>query len=207
MDDITERKRAEVEQALLARELSHRVKNTFAVVQALAMHTGRHASSVEAYRERFLGRLHAMAKAHALLLDANWQHADVRALAEDAAEAYRVDHPDAVEITGDAVLVTARHGLGLSLILHELGTNAAKYGALSSHEGRLRIFWKVETGDPGRRLRLEWCERHGPRIAAPPADRGFGTDLIERVCSFELEGKAELDYAPAGLTCTITFPL
>lgn len=207
IEDITERKRAEAEQELLAWELSHRVKNIFAIVQALAKHTGHNISTAEEYRERFLGRLQAMAQAHAMLLDTNWQHADVRTLAEAALEAYRVDHPDATEIIGDTIMITAKQGLGLSLILHELGTNAAKYGALSSHEGRLRVSWVFETHDDGRRVRLEWRERHGPRIDAPPTERGFGTKLIKQVCSFDLEGEVEPNYAPEGLICTLTFPL
>jgi two-component system CheB/CheR fusion protein len=88
--------------------------------------------------------------------------------------------------------------------LHELGTNATKFGALSHREGRLRISWVVEETDSGRSVRLTWQERGGPTIAQPPA-RGFGTEMIEHACAYELGGEAELDFAPGGLTCTITF--
>ena len=101
-----------------------------------------------------------MARAHALLLDTNWRCADLKVLAEEAVAAYRVDHPEAVEVEGNPVNLTAKQGLGLSLILHELGTDAAKYGALSRHEGRLRISWQVENDNQGRRVRLDWRERH-----------------------------------------------
>jgi two-component system CheB/CheR fusion protein len=102
--------------------------------------------------------------------------------------------------------ITAKQGLGLSLILHELGTNAAKYGALSQSEGRLYVSWQVEKADGGRCVRLTWRERHGPTIE-PPAEKGFGTRLIERAATYELGGSVELDYAPRGLSCELVFPL
>jgi two-component sensor histidine kinase len=93
----------------------------------------------------------------------------------------------------------------LNLVLHELGTNAAKHGALSRSEGRVRASWEIEGGTP-RRVRLRWQERHGPTVE-PPAEKRFGTRLIERACSYELEGSAELNYAPEGLSCELDFPL
>jgi PAS domain S-box-containing protein len=203
--DISARKRAEEERELLARELSHRVKNTLAVVQALAMQTNGRIQSVEAFREAFVGRLHAMARAHSLLLDAHWRSADLKSLVEQTVAAYQVDDPEVVEVEGDLVVITPKQGLGLSLVLHELGTNAAKYGALSSSEGRLRVSWQVEHGS-ARRLRLTWEERHGPKVE-PPTEKGFGLQLIKRACTYELEGEVELDYAPEGLTCVVVFPL
>jgi two-component system, chemotaxis family, CheB/CheR fusion protein len=203
--DISVRKRAEEERELLARELSHRVKNTLAVVQSLAMQSDGRARSVEAFREAFVGRLQALARAHSLLLDTQWLDADLNTLVEQTIAAYRADHPDAVEVEGEPVALTPRQGLGLSIVLHELGTNAAKYGALSRHEGRLHVSWRVEEGS-GRRVRLQWEERHGP-VIEPPGDKGFGMKLIERACSYELEGAVELDYAPEGLSCVVVFPL
>jgi two-component sensor histidine kinase len=137
--DINDRKRAQAERELLARELSHRVKNTLAVVQALAMQTNGRIGSVEAFRETFVGRLRALARAHSLLLDANWRSADLRTLVEQTLAAYQVDHPEVVEVLGEPVALTPQQGMGLSLMLHELGTNAVKYGALSQHEGRVRV--------------------------------------------------------------------
>jgi PAS domain S-box-containing protein len=204
--DINDRKRAEAERELLAHELSHRVKNIIAVVQALAMQTDVRVGSVEAYREAFLGRLHAMADAHSLLLETDFRHTDLKMLVEKTVGAYHVDHPEAFEVGGDPVTLTAKQGIGLSLVLHELGTNAAKYGALSRHEGRLRISWQVENNDQGRRVRLEWRERHGPQVA-PPTKIGFGTKLIKQACVYDLDGEVELEYAPEGLTYTIVFPL
>ena len=204
--DITERKRGELDLEMLTRELSHRVKNTLAVVQSLARMTNGRIRSVEAYREAFLGRLDALAVAHSLLLDRNWKEADLAEIVGEVVSAYKVDHPDVIDIEGPGVVITARQGLGLSIVLHELGTNAAKYGALSRHEGRLSIRWHVEEQSEDRRLRLIWRERHGPKVA-PPQEKGFGSKLIERTCSYELHGTVQLDWAPEGLTCEIAFPL
>jgi two-component system CheB/CheR fusion protein len=204
--DINDRKRAERERELLAQELSHRVKNIIAVVQALAMQTNVRVGSIEAYRKAFLGRLQAMADAHSLLLETDFRHTDLKMLVEKTVGAYHVDHPEAFEVEGGPVTLTAKQGLGLSLILHELGTNAAKYGALSRQEGRLRISWQVENNNQGRRVRLEWRERHGPQVE-PPTEIGFGTKLIKQACAYDLDGEAELEFAPEGLTCGVVFPL
>jgi two-component system, chemotaxis family, CheB/CheR fusion protein len=131
--------------------------------------------------------------------------ADLTTLVEQTLAAYRVDRPEVVEVKGEPVALTPKQGLGLSLMLHELGTNAAKYGALSRDRGRLRVSWHVEEMSD-RRLRLKWEERHGPRVK-PPTEKGFGLQLIERAASFELEGAAELNFAPGGLACEVVFPL
>jgi two-component system CheB/CheR fusion protein len=205
IQDFTERRQAEQEKDLLAQELSHRVKNTLAVVQSLATQTDGRTRSVEAYREAFVGRLQALASAQNLLLEAHWRGTNLRALVEQVVAAYRVDQPEVVGIEGEPVAVSPRQGLGLGLILHELGTNAAKYGALSRSEGRLHVSWQVEAGSE-RRVRLRWQERDGPAVG-PPAARGFGTRLIERACEYELEGEVELNYAPSGLSCELVFPI
>jgi two-component system CheB/CheR fusion protein len=205
MADLTERKRGEQERELLSRELSHRVKNILAVVQSLAVQTD-HSRSIEEFRETFIGRLAALARAHSLVLDADWRGADLKWLVEQALQAYRVDHPKVVEIEGESVPLSPTQGLGLSLVLHELGTNAAKYGALSRSDGCLTVSWRVEDGDRGRRLRLLWQEAGGPPVE-PPAEKSFGTRLIERACTYELEGDVELNYAPDGLRCEVIFPV
>jgi two-component system CheB/CheR fusion protein len=203
--DISDRKRAEEERELLAHELSHRVKNTLAVVQSLALSSAGGAQSVDEYRDTFVGRLQALARAHSLLLDADWRSADIETLVAQAIEAYRFGRADGVAISGPSMELTPTQSLVLSLALHELGTNAAKFGALSHPDGRLRINWSVEGSDSSRRVRLTWQERDGPTIAQPPT-RGFGTEMIEQACTYELGGEAKLDFAPEGLTCTITFP-
>lgn len=145
-------------------------------------------------------------RAHSLLLDADWRGGDLKELVEKSVEAYPVDRPDVIQIERQPVPIAPSQGVGLSLILHELGTNAAKYGGLSQHDGRVHVSWQVEEGDYGRRVRLVWQERGGPRVE-PPTQKGFGTRLIERAGAYELEGQVELDYAPDGLRCEVNFPL
>jgi PAS domain S-box-containing protein len=203
--DISDRKRAEADRELLSRELSHRVKNVFAVVQSLAMQTDGGLTSIGAFKEAFLGRLRALAGTHGLLLDAQWRGADLEALVEQAVAAYR-DHPETIEVEGEPIGLTPQQSLGLSLVLHELGTNAVKYGALSDHAGRVRIAWRKEEGGDGTRVRLSWRELGGPEVTPPPG-RGFGSKLIEQACRYQLEGTVAFDYAPEGLRCEIAFPL
>ncbi|MGH6895388.1 MAG: chemotaxis protein CheB [Geminicoccaceae bacterium] len=205
IEDITERKRSEDHKELLARELSHRVKNTLAVVQALATQTNG-SRSIKEFRESFVGRLHAMARTHSILLDAQWRGTELQRLVEQALGPYRLDQPAVMTIEGEPVTLTANQGLGLSLILHELATNAVKYGALSDQEGRVHLSWRLEDGNPGRRVRLLWQERGGPPVE-PPGEKGFGMRLIERACTYELEGEVELEYVPDGLRCEVVFPL
>jgi two-component system, chemotaxis family, CheB/CheR fusion protein len=160
IEDVTERRRDERE--LLSRELSHRVKNILAVVQALAMHTDD-SSSVKGYRDNFIGRLSALARAHSLLLDTQWRGADLKQLVEQALHDYRNDRPNVLEIQGEPVQLSPAQGLGISLILHELATNATKYGAFARHEGSVRVSWEVEPSDEGRRVRLRWEEQGVPK--------------------------------------------
>jgi two-component system CheB/CheR fusion protein len=205
IEDVTERKRNEQERELLSRELSHRVRNILAVVQALAMQTDD-SGSVEEFRTAFVGRLSAMTRVHSMLLDEQWRGADLKTLVELALQPYRVDDRGVIEVEGPSLRLTAHEGLGLSLILHELGTNAAKYGALSRQGGRVHISWRVESGEGRRRVSLRWQERGGPQVK-PPKEKSFGTRLIERACTYELEGKVELNYARSGLRCEVVFPL
>ena len=175
-----------------------------AVVQALATQTD-HSRSVEEFRDTFVGRLSALARAHSLLLDAEWRGADLGQLVEKSIEAYRVDRPGVIEVEGEAIPLLPNQGVGLSLILHELGTNAAKYGALSRGRAGARVVAGRGQAD-GRRVRLTWREHHGPPVK-PPECKGFGTRLIERAGTFELEGEVELDYARDGLRCEVSFPV
>src|SRR5690606_34209261 len=175
-----------------------------AVVRSLAVHT--QGDSVEAFRTALVGRLSSMGRAHGLLLDQQWRRTDLRRLVEMALQPYRLEHPRRVALDGEAIPLEPRQGLGLSLILHELATNAAKYGALSNSAGRLHLSWQIDGGDKGRRISLLWQETGGPPVRAPD-DKGFGMQLIERACTYELEGEVELDYAAGGLSCRVTFPI
>lgn len=203
---MKQRQLAERERALLSAELSHRVRNVFAVVQALAMQTDGQASTVDQFRDALLGRLRAQTRAHGLLLDAPRQHADLHGLLEEVLDAYRFERPDVLTCAGPSISLNARQTMSLSLILHELGTNAAKYGALTCPEGRVHITWSIEEMSPGRGVRLTWTEREGP-LVTPPQTKGFGTRLIEQAAQHELGGRAELVYLSEGLRCVIEFRL
>ncbi len=203
--DISGRKQAEQERELLARELSHRVKNILAVVEALASQTA--GKTVAEFRSKFSCRLHALAEAHTLLLDSDWRNIDLKALLQQALSAYRVDDAQRMQIEGASIDVTPKQALGLRLIMHELATNAVKYGALSPKGGTVHLSWRAEpTGDHRRRILMRWEERGGPRIGAPQRS-GFGSRMITTACEYDLEGEARVDYVPEGLICEITFPV
>ena len=204
--DITERKQSEEQRELLLAELSHRVKNLLAVLQALASQTSRNSGSIEEFRTVFEGRLRALARAHGLLFEGQWQGASLRALIEQTLDAHRGDRPEAIQVEGPLIRLSPKQGLALGLALHELAANAAKYGALSTGAGRIRITWDVVSRGAQRNLRLKWEERGGPKVL-PPTKRGFGTELIRRTFEYELGGSTELLFAATGLCCQATFPL
>jgi PAS domain S-box-containing protein len=200
--DMTERKHAEKLQKLLIGELNHRVRNTLATVQAIASQTLRSAKSPHEFATSFSGRLQAIARTHTLLTDNTWQGADVLSLVRtqlllDIAEDPRIS------CCGPAVRLDPQPALHLALMLHELGTNGRKHGALAVRNGRLSVRWQLPGN--GSQLILEWKERHGPPVAAPTAP-GFGTMLIEQ--SLEAYGGgARLAYAAEGVTCEIRLPV
>lgn len=200
--DVSARKQAEEQRELLTHELSHRVKNTLAVVQALARRPVAQSLTVAQYREGLIGRIQALALAHDQLLETNWQSADLKSLVSETLSAYQKPGEHDLEIAGPPVRLTPKQGLGIALILHELATNAAKYGSLSTQKGGLGVIWEV---GPDRGVRLAWQERGGPAPSAD-ADKGFGTRLIERACTYELGGRAELVFRPDGLLAEIVFP-
>ena len=203
---MKQRQLADRERQLLSAELSHRVRNVFAVVQALATQTDGDATSAEQYRQVLLGRLRAQTRAHGLLLDAHRQRADLRRLVEEILQAYRFERPDVIVCEGPDLQVDARQTVSLSLILHELGTNAAKHGALAAPTGRVRVAWREQQNDGQRQVRLDWTEEGGPPVT-PPSHKGFGTRLIEHAAHHDLNGRAELVHPSEGLRCVIEFPL
>ena len=202
--DISDRKRAEEDREMLARELSHRVKNTLAVVQALARRTT--GQTVDDFKGNLAGRLNALARAHSMLLDDSWRSADLAELVVRSMEPYAAGDGGRVRMEGDHVEVSAQQALSLSLVLHELGTNALKYGALSSAGGEVRINWRAADEDGTRGLHFHWEERGGPEVS-PPTEDGFGSQLIVRAAEYDLAGEARLDWAPEGLRFELRFPL
>ena len=200
--DVSERKQAEEQRELLTHELSHRVKNTLAIVQSLARQSGTRHASVEEYRDQFIGRLQALGRAHGQLLETNWRSADLGRLVEETLAAYGATDTHKIEVDGETATLSPKQGLGLALILHELATNVAKYGSLSADGGRLSVMSQIDTREAAPLLLLEWKERGGPPVGEPgPA--GFGTALVQRAASYALKGTAELDFAAEGLTLLV----
>ncbi len=203
--DISERKRADAQRELLIAELNHRVKNTLAVVQALAHQSFKSSATVETEALRaFEGRLVALATAHNLLATSDWQAASLRTLVADAARSMGVDEAR-ISIDGMDVNLPAKHALSISLALHELCTNARKYGALSADDGKVGINWVVRT-TPSPRLEFVWQETDGP-LVTDPKRRGFGSRLIEDALARDLDADVELKFAPAGVVCRVSAPL
>ncbi len=203
--DIKARKEAETHREMLTLELSHRVKNSLAVVKALARKPIAADLTAKEYRERFVGRIQALALAHDQLLETSWRSADLGVLAEATLKPYRTRRRE-LEINGPNVTLAPKQGVGMALILHELATNAVKYGSLSVEEGNLIVSWDlVRRPDGAKSVRMSWMEREGPEIGSPAAD-GFGTKLIQRTVAYELDGTVELSFGPEGLTVKLEFP-
>jgi two-component system, chemotaxis family, CheB/CheR fusion protein len=204
--DITERKRADDHRQLMVQELNHRVKNTLATVQSIAMQTLSHARDTTVAREQFDSRLMALSKAHDILTQESWEGAPLRQIINEAAAPHSALARDRFDIEGPEVWLTPKRALALALALHELCTNAMKYGALSNDEARVRIEWTVANTDGARELRMHWTEMDGPRVT-PPRKRGFGSRLIEHGLGQDLGGEVRIDFAATGVTCSISAPL
>jgi PAS domain S-box-containing protein len=200
--DVTERRKAEERQRLLVNELNHRVKNTLALVQGLALQSFKDGRDPAEARGAFQERLAALSAAHDLLTRENWEGATLNQLAEQAVGHHNAQE-ERIRIEGPDLTLSPKAAVSLVMALHELGTNAAKYGALSAPAGRVTIGWAVEEDE---RLRLEWREQGGPAVE-PPATRGFGFRMIERALASDLAGAARIDFEPQGLVCRIEAPL
>ncbi len=203
--DITERKLHDEHQRLLVNELNHRVKNTLAIVQSMAVQTLRNGGDTALAAERFEARLHALAQAHDVLTRKFWESAQIEEIVRIAV-APGEDETGRFDLHGPAVDLDPQRALALSMALHELCTNATKYGALSVPAGRVEIHWTRDTDGGQARLVLCWEERGGPPVVAPTR-RGFGTRLIERGLRHDLRGEVTLTFAPTGVACRITAPL
>jgi two-component sensor histidine kinase len=186
-------------------ELRHRLKNTLAVVQAIANATMVSGVSMEDARAGFNSRLEALARAHDILFQSNWARASLRTIIDGILAPYANNRRNRIRAKGPEVSLAAKPALAFGLALHELGTNAAKYGALSNDEGYIEIAWTLASPPQGGEFRLRWRERNGPPVS-PPRHTGFGTRLIKRNLAAEFKGEVELEYHPDGLECTIYAP-
>lgn len=192
-------------QEVVIGELHHRVKNTLAIVSAITSQSLRSASNLEEATKTISERLHALGVAQDLLIRERWTGADCRSLIESAVKAFQSKSLDQFKITGESILIASGPALSLSMVIHELCTNAVKYGALSVPSGRVSIEWEISNDDP-RRFILSWTETGGP-IVQEPEKKSFGSRLIEQALPGQLRGEARLQFNPHGLACEVNIPL
>ncbi len=200
--DITDNVRAAQLQKLMIDELNHRVKNTLATVQSIAIQTARSHTDPASFAETFQSRILALSHTHDLLTLSHWEGADLQAILMHETEAFG---PARISLNGPGTALAPATALSLGMIFHELATNAAKYGALSDPDGRVLIDWSV-VEQPQRALKLSWRELGGPKVTLPDR-RGFGSRLIERNIRHDLAGEIDLVYASEGLIAELTVPL
>jgi two-component sensor histidine kinase len=202
--EIQQRRRMEDHQTLLLKELSHRVKNSLAVVQAIANQTLKNVASPQAFVSTFSGRLMALGRAHDLLSKNDWRGASLQELLLAGLAPFTPRDSGRIELVGEDILLHSDAAPALAMVIHELATNAAKYGALSTSTGSVSAIWN-KTAAPGI-LTIQWTERNGPPVKTP-SRRGFGLIFIERVVGHQLDGRATLEFAADGLRCEIEIPL
>jgi len=200
--DVTDQVEAQERQRLLINELNHRVKNTLAIVQSLANQSFRHVSSAEVARRTFEARLNALAAAHSLLTESNWESAHLRDTVRAAVEATAGEAIDRIHIEGPDFALQPQTAVSLAMIIHELATNAIKYGALSTDTGRVEVRWAITQQDGDCHLLIDWIESGGPAVTQP-SRRGFGTRLIERGMSAERSSAVAIRFEAEGLRCSI----
>ncbi|MGL4960251.1 MAG: CheR family methyltransferase [Inquilinus sp.] len=203
--DTTERRQAEERQQLLLAELNHRVKNTLASVLSIAARTRQSSSSLDHFSRSFEGRVQSLATAHELLAENVWTGADLRQIMLRELEPYH-EGKDPPTLSGGEVFLPARAALVFAMVVHELVTNASKYGALSDLAGAVKVGWRVARNAAAPYLRIDWSERGGPKVEKPARD-GFGLSFIKRSVAYELHGSAELTFKPGGLQCRIQVPM
>jgi PAS domain S-box-containing protein len=205
--DISERKRAEEQQALLVRELHHRVRNTLATVQAIMGSTARSSDTIEEFKDALIGRIGALAKTHRLLTDevGDVSFGDVL---HNELDAFDDGSDNRITLTGPDVPLSAQLAVSLGMAMHELTTNAAKYGALSVYGGKIDVTWSMTIEATRRTLNFDWIESGGPSVS-PPKRQGFGSRLLEVVLPGQIQAAATIDYRPEGVRmhCVVPMPL
>lgn len=205
MRDETPQRLAEEQRILLLNELNHRIKNTLATVQAIADQTLRSNGVERAVREDLTERLIALSEAHNVLVEQSWAGADLRTVVERALAPH--EHDGRLQVEGPPLRLSPQQAVAVSMVLHELATNAVKYGGLSSPDGGVGVSWNLALdGQGARHMTLLWAEHGGPPVREP-GRRGFGTRLIERSFGQESGGSARLEFAPEGLRCILHLPL
>ena len=205
--DVTSIVQAENHQRLLVDELNHRVKNMLTVVISLASQTLRRAGTLDQFSVAFMGRIRALTASYSLLSRANWTDVSLREVLTEETRPFLSRERSNIVFDGPKVRLTPQAALALGMAIHELTTNAVKYGALSVPQGTVNVVWRIEQpGGAAARLLLEWIESEGPPVS-PPVRQGFGTTLIERGFAHELSGTAAIEFAPGGVRATLRAPL
>lgn len=205
--DVTAITKAEERQRQLLAELQHRVRNTLSVVRSIARRSAQTSATVEEYAMHLDGRLNAFARTQALVTRDPEAGVDLEYLVVEELLAYHAREGEQLQVSGPPIRLQPKPAETLAIALHELATNAVKYGALSKSEGRIDVNWQVERSSNPPHLIIEWSERHGPPIEAVPTRRGFGTELLEQTLAFELKARTSLAFDPDGFQCRIIIPL
>jgi two-component sensor histidine kinase len=198
--DITELKQAEIRQDILVAELDHRVKNVLAQVAAVVASTSQASRTIDAFLQSVSGRIQSMAAAHMLLSKSSWQSVGLDSVVRSQLAPYTTDTN--VAISGIDVMLTAAQVQALARVLHELVTNAVKYGALSVSGGQVSVRWDRKSGREGTTVALVWQELNGPPVR-PDVQSSYGTSLIRNLIPHELGSKVDLVFAPEGVSCRI----
>jgi two-component system, chemotaxis family, CheB/CheR fusion protein len=201
--DITERRASDRRQRLLMNELTHRVRNTLAVIQSIARHTLRSGKVTKGVVEQLEGRLSALASSHNLLVESDWKGADLGELAHQQFKAHTTESPNHLRIEGEPIVLPPDLATPFGLVLHELATNAAKHGALSTSRGRVSVTWSVSLRNRHRTLAFEWKETNGPAVNRS-ATSGFGSTLIQSAIP---GAQVNREFRDDGLVCTIELDL
>lgn len=198
--DVTERRHAEEREQLLMREVDHRAKNMLAVVQSVVALT--RGEDMDSFKDAAQGRIHSLARAHSLLSAARWNGVDLKRLADEEMEPF-LRGGASVTVSGPSIRLKPAAAQSIALALHELATNAAKYGALSAGLGSVDLSWEATNHDDGRTVEIVWLERGGPPVGAPPKHSGFGSNDIWSTIERQLGGTLALDWQPDGLAVKI----
>jgi two-component system CheB/CheR fusion protein len=207
LSDVTGLAQAEDQQRVLVAELNHRVRNMLTVIVGIATQTLKRAESAESFGKTFLGRLHTMARSYELVSRDQWGEVSLLDVARQEIEPYLSDRRDRIVLDGPPVSLKPKLALSLGMIIHELATNAAKYGSLSVAMGSLEMAWSLESRSGGQTyLVIDWTERGGPAVKKSDR-RGLGLTLIEREMGHGLDGKTRIDFEESGLRANLRIPL
>jgi two-component sensor histidine kinase len=206
VQDITDRKQAEERQQLLIRELHHRVKNTLANVQAIVGSTARTASSIDEFYQGFVGRIVSLARTHNLLTEDLWQKAALEDLVQTELGPYEDEARNRIVLDGPHVELPSEAAVPIGMAIHELTTNAAKHGALSTFGGKVEVRWRIEPGELAPMLHFSWVEHGGPRVSTPTR-QGFGSRLLKRVLAAQLQADVSMEFAEEGLRFSMKMPI